>query len=61
MQKNTTVGRNFIFHLAVPLMKIHCKDIETEVVDKVSYDINSNKKYIIHCGHKGNLKKKKLP
>ena len=30
------------------------KDMEAEVVDKVLYNINGNKIYIIHCGNQGN-------
>ena len=36
------------------------KDIEIEVMNKVPYDINGSKKYIIHCGNKGNQKWNKL-
>ena len=36
------------------------KDIEEEVVNKVAYDINDNKKYLVHSGSQGNHKWNKL-
>ena len=32
------------------------KDIEEEVVNKVQYDINGNKKYLVHSDSQGNHK-----
>ena len=41
---------------ACPFDEDFFRDIEAEVVDKVPYNINDNKKYIIHFGNQSNRK-----